>query len=424
MSPWLKIGLPSSLATLALTLAVANLGDQQKDIDYELHDVAPVTSRSFRLTLENLMGPSLVDGNRVTALQNGDQIFPAMLDAIRGARDTINFESYIYLSGKIGDQFRAVLIERAQAGVQVRLLIDWVGSQTIQHDMIEQLRAAGVDVQFYHPLSWYSLTRMNNRTHRKLLIVDGTLGFTGGVGISDEWTGNADSPDHWRDSQFKVTGPVVGQMQAAFADNWTATSPQVLHGERFFPPIKPQGPSQAQMFKSAPREGAASAQMMYLLAIAAAHEELLIQNAYFVPGKLAIKALLEARARGVRVRVIVPGPIIDSETTRLASRDTWGPLLEKGIEIYEYQPTMSHVKLMIVDRALVSVGSTNFDDRSFRLNAEANLNVIDPAFAKAMRVVFEADLPKSKQVTLEAWRARPFKEKVLGWILSGISNQL
>lgn len=422
--PWLRIGVPTSVVTLILTLIVANLGDQQKDIDYEIRDASEVTSESFLRTTENLLGPGFVSGNLVIALQNGDEIFPAMLEAIRSAKESINFESYIYISGEIGNRFVEALSERARAGVKVRLLIDWAGSEKIADEMIETMKAAGVDVKFFHPLAWYTITRMNNRTHRKILVVDGRTGFTGGVGIADQWLGNADSPAHWRDSHFKVTGPVVGQLQAAFADNWTSTSPEVLHDEKVFPKIAPAGPSKGQVFKSAPREGAASAQMMYLLAISAARREILLQNAYFVPGKIARKVLLEARARGVKIKVIVPGPVMDSESARHASRYHCGELLENGIEIFEYQPTMYHVKAMIVDASLVSVGSTNFDDRSFRLNSEANLNILDPVFAEKMRKTFEADLARSRQVSLQEWKDRPAKEKVLSWLASLIANQL
>jgi cardiolipin synthase len=236
--------------------------------------------------------------------------------------------------------------------------------------------------------------------------------------------GNADSPSHWRDSHFKVTGPVVGQFQAAFMSNWLTRSPEILHGDLYFPEIAPDGPSRAQVFESEPREGAASAQLLYLLAIAAARHEVILQNAYFVPGKLARKVLLEARSRGVRIRVIVPGPIMDSESARHASRHFWGELLSSGIEIFEYQPTMYHVKVMIVDDAFVSVGSTNFDDRSFRLNSEANLNVLDPKFAATLRRAFEEDLQKSRPITLEEWKKRPLKEKILAWVASLFANQL
>jgi len=423
-NPWIRVGLPSSLLTLVATLVVANLGDQQKDIDYRFTRISDVGSREFRLTLENMMGPSAVEGNRITTYQNGNEIFPAMLRAIRGAKETINFESYIYISGETGNRFVDALAERARAGVKVHLLIDWAGSQKIEDGMIDRLRNAGVEVRFFHPLGWFTITRMNNRTHRKLLIVDAKIGFTGGVGISDDWEGDGKTPGRWRDSHFKVVGPVVGQLQSTFTDDWVATSPNVLYGKEYFPPIEPVGPVRAQMFKSAPREGAASAELMYLLAIRAAKREILLQYAYFVPGELALKSLHDARARGVRIRLIVPGAQVDSEWTRLASRQNYGELLEDGVEIYEYQPALYHVKAMIIDDAFASVGSTNFDDRSFRLNSEANLNVFDEGFARTLKTAFEADLALSKRVTLEEWKRRSLKEKTLGALVTLIDNQL
>jgi cardiolipin synthase len=420
---WLKIAVPSALITAIATLAIANLGDQQKDLDYDLSEMSGVASKQFQLTMENMMGPSYTSGNRIVAYQNGDEIFPPMLEAIRAAKKTINFESYVYVGGKIGDEFVAALSECARRGVHVKVLIDWVGSQRVD-EQIETMHAAGVDVKKFHPLGWFTITRMNNRTHRKLLIVDGRIGFTGGVGISDDWTGKGDSPHHWRDTHYRVIGPAVGQMQAAFTDNWLATSPEVLHGDDYFPELKPDGPSVAQVFKSSRREGAASALLMYLIAIAAAKDEILIANAYFIPSKITLRSLLEARKRGVRVRVIVPASVEGNEVTDMASKATWGELLEAGVEIYEFQPTMYHCKFLIVDRQWMSVGSTNFDDRSFRLNDEANLNILDPEFAKSQVAVFEADLASSKRVSLEDWRERPLAEKAEDWFVSLFSSQL
>jgi cardiolipin synthase len=421
---WLKIAVPSVAVTCLVTLAIANLGDQQKDIDYRINNLSDVSSKQFQLTLENMMGPTFTRGNRIQALQNGDEIFPSMLEAIRNAKKTINFESYIYVGGKIGDAFIDALSERARAGVKVKMLIDWVGSQKIDDERIARITEAGVDVKKFHPPGWFSMTRMNNRTHRKILVVDGVVGFTGGVGISDEWLGKASDPEHWRDSHYRVVGPAVGQLQAAFTDNWLATSPQVLLGAEYFPLIEENGPSTAQVFKSSPREGAASALLMYMMSIAASKKELLIANAYFIPSKITLHALLDARKRGVRIAVIVPGPFVDSKVTQMASRSTWGELLEAGVEIYEYQPTMFHCKYMIVDQQWMSVGSTNFDDRSFRLNSEENLNILDKDFAEIQARVFAEDLKNSKRVSLDQWRARPILEKTEDFVVSLFSSQL
>jgi cardiolipin synthase len=274
------------------------------------------------------------------------------------------------------------------------------------------MKAAGVEVERFHPLRWYNLGRMNNRTHRKLLIVDGGVGFTGGVGIAPLWTGNAQDPDHWRDSHFRVEGPVVAQMQSVMLDNWSKTTGKVLHGPEYFPALRTVGPESAQMFASSPSGGAESMLMMYLLAITASTRTIDISSAYFVPDELTRKALVEAVKRGVRVRIITPGKYIDAETVRRASRGLWGELLEAGVQMYEYQPTMYHCKVMIVDGLMTSVGSTNFDVRSFRLNDEANLNIYDQAFAARQAQVFEADLKQSRRITLDEWKTRPLTEKL------------
>jgi cardiolipin synthase A/B len=354
-----------------------------------------------------------VAGNRIEALQNGDEIFPAMLAAIRGARHTINFESYIYWSGDIGRMFADALAERARAGVQVRVLLDWLGSQKIEDQLLDEMRDAGVQIFLFHPLAWYDIVRVNNRTHRKLLVVDGRIGFTGGVGIADKWQGHAQDADHWRDSHYRAEGPVVTQMQATFIDNWTKVSGKVLHGPEYLPDVAAVGDTRAQMFSSSPDGGAESMQLMYLLVIAAATRSIDLANAYFVPDELTSDALVAAMKRGVRVRLVLPGPIIDADVVRRASRSTWGPLLAAGAQIYEYQPTMYHCKVMIVDGLLVSVGSTNFDPRSFRLNDEANLNVYDRAFAATQERVFEQDIGRSKRVTLADWDNRPWHEKLM-----------
>jgi cardiolipin synthase len=271
---------------------------------------------------------------------------------------------------------------------------------------------SGVQVRKYHPLRWYDLARVNNRTHRKLLVVDGRVGFTGGVGIADVWLGHAQDEDHWRDSHFRLEGPAVGQMQAAFMDNWIKTEGEVLHGKEYFPEVGQAGSALAQVFTSSPTQGSDSVRLMYLLSIASARRSVRIAASYFVPDDLSVRMLIAARERGVTVELIVPGDKIDAQIVRKASRSRWGDLLRAGVEIHEYQPTMFHVKVMIVDDVWVSVGSTNFDNRSFRLNDEANLNVFDREFALAQIEAFEADRSKSRRVTLESWQQRPWTEKL------------
>ncbi len=403
----------SILATIVVTLVVTNLIPAQKRIEHRVERLYDTGSPDYYRALGVLLGPPVVGGNRVEALQNGDEIFPSMLAAIRGARHTINFESYIYWSGDIGRSFADALAERAKAGVQVRVLLDWLGSQKIDDKLLREMRDAGVEIFLFHPLAWYDLARVNNRTHRKLLIVDGRIGFTGGVGVADKWQGHGQDADHWRDSHYRAEGPVVAQMQATFIDNWTKVSGKVMHGPDYLPDVAPLADTRAQMFSSSPDGGAESMQLMYLLVIAAATRSIDLASAYFVPDDLTSDALVAAMKRGVRLRVVLPGPIIDTDLVRRASRSTWGPLLEAGAEIYEYQPTMYHCKVMIVDGLLVSVGSTNFDPRSFRLNDEANLNVYDRAFAARQEKVFEQDIARSRRVTLADWQNRPWHEKLM-----------
>jgi cardiolipin synthase A/B len=357
-------------------------------------------------------------------LVNGDRIFPAMLAAIRAAKSSITFETYIYWSGAIGREFADALIERARAGVKVHVLLDWVGSAKVEEGFVEQMSAAGVQVRKFHPPHWSHLGRMNNRTHRKLLVADGRLAFTGGVGIAPPWTGNAQDAEHWRDTHFEIEGPVVAQIQSVFIDNWIKVTGDVLHGPAYFPALTPAGSGLSQMFSSSPSGGSESMQLMYLMSITAASRSIDLSAAYFVPDELASKALVAAMKRGVKLRIVVPGEHIDSETVRSASRARWGPLLEGGALIAEYGPTMYHCKVMIVDGLLVSVGSTNFDNRSFRLNDEATLNILDATFAEAQTAIFAADLALSRPISHAAWLARPLQEKLAERLASLIGNQI
>lgn len=410
--------------TLAATLLALNLTSGEKKLDEQIKREYTLHDPQYQRALGVMLGPPITEGNRFKALYNGDQIFPPMLAAIRGAKQSITFETYIYWSGDIGQAFADALAERARAGVKVHVLLDWLGSAKVDEGFIREMERAGVEIRKFHKPDWYDIARMNNRTHRKLLVVDGRIGFTGGVGIAPEWTGDAQDAEHWRDSHFQVEGPVVAQMQAVFMDNWVKVAGDVLHGARYFPALAPVGDGRAQMFSSSPSGGSESMHLMYLLSIAAATRTIDLSSAYFVPDDLTVGALVAALQRGVRVRIITPGPIIDSKTVRSASRAAWGPLLEAGAQISEYQPTMFHCKVFTVDGLLVSVGSTNFDNRSFRLNDEANLNIYDEAFAKAQTEQFERDLQQSQRLTLEAWKERPLREKAIERVAALLADQL
>lgn len=415
------------LATLAATVVAANFMTGEKHIDRQIPRLYGVDDPQFLRVMGALLGPPVVGGNHYRVLRNGDEIFPAMLAAVRSAKKSISFETYIYWSGDIGQAFAQALAERARAGVRIHVLLDWVGSARMDPALLGDMQRAGVLVRKFHPPHWSHLGRLNNRTHRKLLIVDGQIGYTGGVGIAPQWTGHAQDPDHWRDTHFEVAGPVVAQMQSVFLDNWLKVTGQVLHGTDYFPPLNPltpPGTGLAQMFSSSVSGGSESMQLMYLLSITAAQHSILLANAYFVPDDRAVQALIDAVKRGVRVQVIVPGQHTDTETVRSASRARWGPLLRAGVEIHEFEPTMFHCKVMVVDELLVSAGSTNFDDRSFRLNDEANLNIYDAEFARQQVAIFHADLARSRRVTLEQWEQRPYRERLAEQAASLLGSQL
>lgn len=383
-----------------------------------------VSDPQFRREMSVLLGPTIVRGNQITALQNGNDIFPAMLLAIRSAQTSITFETFIYWSGDIAEEFSQALSERARAGVPVRVTIDWVGSSKMEQSLLDSMQAAGVQLHRYRPLHWYNFGRMNNRTHRKLLVVDGRIGFTGGVGIADQWTGDGGDPEHWRDTHFRIEGPVVAQVQAAFNDNWIKTTGQVLNGPSYFPALQEEGEMDAHMFVASPSGGSESMHLMYLLAIAAAAATIDLAASYFVPDKLLIEALVAARRRDVRVRILLPGPHMEALAVKIASKADWGALLHAGAEIYIYQPTMLHTKLLVIDSEFVSVGSTNFDNRSIRINDEASLNVYSRDFATQMTAAFEADLQAAEAYSLARWKSRPLREKFSEKILIPIKSQL
>ncbi|MDO9402745.1 MAG: phospholipase D-like domain-containing protein [Polaromonas sp.] len=421
--PWL-VGFVCFVAAIAGVLLTLNFSVGEKKVQRQLPRLYASADPQFLRAMGSLLGPGIVDGNKAVELLNGDQIFPAMLGAIRGARQTITFETYIYWSGDIGKQFADALSERARAGVQVHMLVDWVGSAKMDDALLDEMRRAGVDIRKFHKPAWYNLAKMNNRTHRKLLVVDGHTGFTGGVGIAPKWTGNGQDAEHWRDSHFMVQGPVVAQMQSTFLDNWLKVSGQVLHGQAYFPEQRAAGTSKAQMFSSSPTSGSENVELMYHIALTAASKTIDLSMAYFVPNEVSIRVLTDAMQRGVRLRLITPGEIIDTETVRAASRGTWGELLAAGAEIYEFQPSMYHCKVMIIDGLMVSVGSTNFDDRSFKLNDESNLNIYDADFAARQTQVFEQDLAKARRVSLQEWQNRPWTEKLQERLASLLNSQI
>ncbi|HEX8254940.1 MAG TPA: cardiolipin synthase [Thermoanaerobaculia bacterium] len=387
---------------------------------YHMRHQFGVRDMAFLQTMHALTGAAMSEGNRVEILKNGVGIFPAMLAAIRNAKKTINIEFYIFWDGEVGRAFAQALAERARAGVKVNLILDAVGSSGISRDLTEFMERNGISVEWYHPLRWYTLLTINHRTHRKLLIVDGEIGFSGGVGIADNWLGDADSEEHWRETVVRVEGPVVTQMQFAFMDNWVKSRGELLTGLDYFPQVPPRGTCLTQVLKSSPSEGSSSVKLMFIVSIVSAQKSIYINSAYFVPDSDTIRALEGAVRRGVDVRVIVPGEYTDVPIVRHAGRLFYSQLLRRGIQIFEYQPTMMHAKTMVVDGIWTSVGSSNFDDRSFRLNDEVNVNIYDEGLAAQMQAMFFEDLARSEEITPRRWLKRSWidrvKERVAGWL--------
>jgi len=405
--PWAAIG-TTAVASALVTLLIKNFVSGEKKIRKKIPRRYGIADPQFERSMSQLLGPPILSGNKIVRLENGREIFPAMLAAIKSAKTTVTFETYVYWCGEVADRFADALAEKARQGVKVHVLIDGFGCDCVEGDAIARMREAGAEVEVYHIRN---LARANHRTHRKLLVIDGTLGFTGGVGIADQWRGDADAEDHWRDTHYQVEGPAVAQLQAAFLDNWMKVRAVVLHGDAYFPLLEEKGGYRCQVFKSSPMEGSESARLLYLLAITAADKNLRIANAYFVPDDLTTETLMRAVKRGVAVDIILPGDHLDSALVRKASRHRWGRLLKAGARIYEYLPTMYHRKVMIVDDVWSSVGSANFDNRSFRLNDEANLNVIGQEFALEEIEAFDQDKQHAREITYEEWLARPLLQK-------------
>ena len=371
-----------------------------------------VMDPAFTQSMSHLLGAPMVDGNRIQTLVNGQEIFPAMLEAITNAQHSITMEMYIWSNGEISEVFVKALSERARAGVKVCVIVDALGSSKLPNRSIREMKRAGVVFTKYnYPHWWRFVKRFNHRTHRKILVVDGKIGFAGGVCIHDHWTGNAEGKPFWRDNHYRIDGPVVPQMQTVFMDNWIRMQSHVLHGPEFFPATEKSGNSLVQFFESGPHQGTENARLNYLMAIAAARKNIRIAHSYFIPDELVVDALVEALQRGVHIEVIVPGPI-DAGVVKAAARPRWTRLMDAGAEFYEYQQALYHCKLLIVDDLWVSAGSCNFDDRSLRINDEANFNVLDPVFAAEQIAIFEMDKAVSRKFAPEELKRRFFLKKI------------
>jgi cardiolipin synthase len=409
---------------IALAFATYMLRPAERPPRLGLDHTDPAGSQVFLDTMAGLTGVSFLPGNRVDVLNNGDEFYPAMLEAIGGARGSVCIEQYIFWAGTTADEFCAALTERARAGVRVKILLDAVGSATLGEKVYSALTESGCEVAWYTPIRWYTVGRFNNRTHRKTLVVDGRVGFTGGAGIADHWRGNATPPDEWRDMMYRLEGPAVAPLLAGFAQNWLRMTGEIIQGEEFFPTPADAGALALQVIHSSPDAGASAARLMYYLSIVSARRRIDIVNPYFVPDETAIDTLVEAVARGVQVRILVAGRSTDNWLARQNSRRLYGVLLEGGVKLYEYHHSMLHQKVMLVDGCWCTVGTSNFDNRSFAHNEETSLCLCDTRFVGAMTAIFEEDVAASQPVMREEWQQRGVLTRAQELVASLLKEQV
>jgi cardiolipin synthase len=382
----------------------------------------PLDSKDFLRTLGVLADAEVHPRTAIEVLRNGETYFEAELAAIRGARQTVNLEAYIFWKGEVTRRFVEALTERARAGVQVNMVLDAVGSFSTRLSYFEPLLAAGGRVCWYHPIRWHTLPRINNRTHRELIVVDGRIGFVGGSGFADQWLFQRKRRKPWRDSMFRIEGSAVRSLQATFAENWVESSGEILMGPGYFPELRGEGSADALVVNSSPTTGLSTrARMLFQTLFASARESVYVTTPYFLPDRSLRQELAAAiRERGVEVQIITPGRYSDQLLTRRSSRRLYGPLLEAGAQIFEYQPAMIHTKSLIVDGLWSVVGSTNLDNRSFGLNDEVNVAVRDEGLARRLLEDFARDRAESRAVSYREWTRRPLSERGyewLGWLL-------
>jgi cardiolipin synthase A/B len=380
---------------------------------YDLGADIEVNSPDFIRTAEALTGAPISEGSEVQLFVNGNAIFPAILETIAAAERTLNLETYVYWKGDVTERVAEAICERARAGVRCKVLLDALGSAAMDGEQVRRMEEAGVEVRRFRPVRPYTLRRLANRSHRRVLVVDGKVGMTGGVGIAEEWTGDASDPDHWRDSHVRVLGPIVRGLQGAFAEHWLEATGEILGGEDYLPHLDERGDgARMQLVRSRSGIGDTNVESLYYLAIASARESLDLTAAYFAPRPAFTDALADTARRGVGLRILVPGPHIDKEFVRVAGRDAYDELLDAGARIFEYQPTMLHAKTMVVDGAWSLVGTVNFDNRSFQLHDEVTLGVWDQRFAGLLTEQFERDLESAEQLDPERWAKRGVGERL------------
>jgi cardiolipin synthase len=417
------VALAAAVAAVALAVTVAAASCNRLPGAEKLPAIA-AGDPAFPATMEAHTSSPIVDGNRIDILLNGDQIFPAKLAAIRSARGTITYAEYFYADGGPAREIAEALAERCRAGVAAHILLDGFGTLSMPRDYVKLLEAAGCHVATFRPLGrWVSVGRHNKRNHRRVLVADGRVAVTGGSGVSDKWTGDGRVEGHWRDTDVRIEGPAVRNIQSAFFENWREATGELLGGERYLANGRPSGGARVQVIKSSPAGGGYDMYTMYLLAIASARRSVYLTNPYFLPDDRIEDALLAAAARGVRVVALGPGKI-DHNLVRAASRRGFGRLLKGGIEIFEYQAGLLHAKTMVVDGVWATIGSTNFDNRSFALNDELNVVLYDPAVVKRLVTAFEADLAHSRRVTYEDWQNRSLRTKLFERLVLPLESQL
>jgi len=413
----------SWLLTIVLLLGCAEV--------LRVRDIPEITlgETAFFPTIEAYTDASIITGNRIDILLNGDETFPAMLREIKRAKSTITFAQFLYEDGAIAREFAETFAERCRKGVIVDILLDNYGSSKMPSDIISTMKDAGCHVEQFRRVKAegiifpWKLLRYNYRSHRRILVVDGRVGFTGGYGISEAWTGNGRTPDHWRDTNVRIEGPAVQNLQAAFGESWLEATGAAIGGDFYFPRLETRGNVPAQIVKSSPTGGSFQSYMLFLLSISSAKKSIMITNPYFIPDEVMTEALVKAAARGVRVIILVPGTI-DSELTYPVSRGHYGPLLLGGIQIFEYQPCLLHAKTMVIDGAWATIGTTNFDNRSFALNQEVNLTVYDRAVARRLEDIFQEDLKHAKQISYDEWESRGLYERLVDFFAFPVKDLL
>ena len=397
---------------------------RRQTVELNLEHTYTVRSPEFFSSALALANPVPIAGNKVELLQNGDAYFPAMLEAIRGAKQTINFAAYIFESDATGHQFRDAFCEKARSGVQVRVLLDGIGSGwSLDNSDVRVMTDAGVKFSYYHPVGSWRVDRTNRRSHRRVLVVDGKVAFTGGAAFSDKWTGNAQDKDHWRETHARVEGPIVAALQSAFQGHWVKSYKEALTGAGHFPPLAPAGSLRTQVVTSE-SFSVAAVPLVQAASFAAAEKRIWITNPYCTPTDDQVNLLVKAVERGVDVKLLLPGSHHDQPLTQSAGRTAYGKLLEGGVKIFEYQPTMIHAKTMVVDGMFSMLGSSNLDARSSEINEEVDLVVYDEGFGRQMEAAFENDLKQAGEYTLEQFKGRGIWERFTEWLTIPLRSQL